>query len=328
VSPAVRTPAWRSALTAAVMPAALAIAAMTVTGTTAAAAAVAGRHSTPGGKPVTQTLGTAAQSGARSFWTRARMEAATPAGPAIQAGGSASPGVSPAAQATPTEPPGVPDPVTGNGVPTVGALFFTTFGVQVLHFCTASVVDSTAGDVVLTAAHCVYDGGPVGDLAYVPEWHAGTSPYGAWTVSSITVAAGWKQSQNPADDYAFLTVTPPSGTKKIQQVTGGLKLAVNAGYAHPIHVIGYNALSVLAIECSTKSFEFEAGQMEFYCNSFYDGVSGSPWITGFNPANGTGTVIGNVGGYEQGGDESWASYSDYYTSAVQQLFTQAQAQHA
>jgi V8-like Glu-specific endopeptidase len=323
-----RTPARRRALTAAVMSAGLAVGAMTVTGATAAAAAVASPRSTPAGKAVTQTLGTAAQSGARSFWTRARMEAATPAGPASRSAASVSPGAFPAAQPTPTEPPGVPDPSSFNGVLTVGALFFTTFGVQLLHFCTASVVDSTAGDVVLTAAHCVYDNGPVGDLAYVPEWHAGASPYGAWTVSSITVAAGWKQSQNPADDYAFLTVTPPSGTKKIQQVTGGLKLGVNTGYAHAIHVIGYNALSVLPMECVTKSFEFEVGQMEFYCNSFYDGVSGGPWVTGFNATTGGGTVIGNVGGFEQGGDESWASYSDYYTSAVQQLLTQAQAQRA
>ena len=45
------------------------------------------------------------------------------------------------------------------GTPPVGALFTTSAGQLGQHFCTASVVDSPAGDLVITAAHCV-SGGP------------------------------------------------------------------------------------------------------------------------------------------------------------------------
>jgi hypothetical protein len=65
----------------------------------------------------------------------------------------------------------------------------------------------------------------------VPGWHDGISPYGAWPVTSITVAAGWKQSQNPGLDFAFLKVSPSAGQHlPVQLVTGGLQLGVNAGY--------------------------------------------------------------------------------------------------
>ena len=52
----------------------------------------------------------------------------------------------------------------------------------------------------------------------------------------------------------------------------------------------------------------------FYCNNYQDGTSGGPWITHFNPVTGTGTVIGEIGGYEEGGDYAWQSFSPYYGS--------------
>ncbi len=267
---------------------------------------------------VTHTVGKAAQAAARSFWTTSRMESATPAGQAAPKGTQAS---------TAEPPPGIPNPTYFNGVRTVGALFFTT-GTHA-HFCTASVVDSATFDLVLTAAHCVYGTSYASNIAYVPQWHKGVSPYGSWPVKTITVATGWKQSQNPGLDFAFLAVTPPPGTSRpIQLVTGGLRLGINAGYAHRIYVVGYNDTDDQPIGCLTRSFEFEPGQLEFYCNSFWDGTSGGPWIVHFHPVTGRGTVIGDIGGYEQGGDYPWASYSDYYSQSTLRLFRIAQAEQA
>ena len=81
---------------------------------------------------VSHTVTRAAQSAAHSFRTRSRMESATPVGQAAPRGG--------AQAGTAEPPPGIPSQTYLDGVPTVGALFFTT-GTQA-HFCTASVVDS------------------------------------------------------------------------------------------------------------------------------------------------------------------------------------------
>jgi hypothetical protein len=264
---------------------------------------------------VVHSVGTAARTAASTFWTPARMAAAVNGENA-----AATP-----ADTTPTPPPGIPTATSFSGVPTVGALFFTT-GTQ-SHFCTASVVDSVRKDILLTAGHCVYSKAYATNIAFVPEYHDGLQPYGVWPVSSITVATGWQQSHDPDLDFAFLTVTPPAGTHRpIQQVTGGLKLGIDVGYAHSIEVIGINNTDDAPIGCATKSFEFEPTQIELYCHGFWDGTSGGPWIIHFNPHNGRGTVFGDIGGYEEGGDYEWASYSPTFGLPTLQLFIQAQSQ--
>jgi V8-like Glu-specific endopeptidase len=292
-----------------------------VAGLTAAGTAGATTSGSPDAQAVVHAVGTGAQAATRGFWTAARMKSATPAG-AAGSQISASPQASPSA--SPTAPAGIPNPTYFNGVPTVGALFFTT-GTQA-HFCTASVVNSARLDLVLTAAHCVYgSSGYAANVAYVPQWHQGVSPYGAWPVTTITVAEGWRQSQNPDLDFAFLAVAPPAGTSKpVQLVTGGLRLGVYRPYAQQITPIGYNNTDDEPIKCATRSFEFEPTQIAFYCNNYQDGTSGGPWITHFNPKTGTGTVIGEIGGYEQGGDYPWESFSPYYGWAILRLFVQAQ----
>jgi hypothetical protein len=221
-------------------------------------------------------------------------------------------------------PKGTPTAVLFSGVPTAGALFSTT-GKQV-HFCTASVVDSTVGDMVLAAAHCVFGTKPATNIEYVPEYHSGQRPYGAWAVATITVAAAWASSHNPDLDFAFLTVSKPSGQKnKIQAVTGGLTPGFTLWYAQKnIEVIGYNDTQSEPVKCQTSSFKFRTNQMEFYCHGYNTGTSGGPWIIGYNSKNGTGTVFGVIGGYLQGGQYEWASYSSYFGHQFRVLFEYAQ----
>jgi V8-like Glu-specific endopeptidase len=285
--------------------------AMAATGGTAAAAT----GSPQPGIGVVHGLSLAAQQATRAFWTPSRLATATPEQGGIKSNATAGP------------PPGTPTAVPSGGVPTVGALFFTT-GTQ-RHFCTASVVNSATANLILTAAHCVYSSTYASNIEFVPEYHAGQQPYGAWVVKTITVATGWQQSQDPNLDFAFLSVAPPAGTRlPIQFVTGGLWLGIDRGYRHQIEVIGYNNTDDAPVGCATKSFEFEADQMEFYCHDYWDGTSGGPWILGYDSHTGAGTVFGVIGGYEQGGDYEWASYSAYFGWSALQLFMQAEGQQA
>ena len=160
-------------------------------------------------------------------------------------------------------------------MPTVGALFFTT-GTQA-HFCSASVVNSFTLNVILTAAHCVYGSSFATNIEFVPRYHSGQQPFGAWPVQTITVARGWQRSHDQDLDFAFLTVAPPPGSHKpIQLVTGGLWLGINLGYAHPVEVIGYNNAGNAPIKCASASFKYERDQMKFFCLNYQDGTSGGP----------------------------------------------------
>lgn len=220
-----------------------------------------------------------------------------------------------------TAPKGTPTAVLFDGVPTVGALLRAG---RKGHFCTASVVDSAAGDLVVTAAHCVYTRarGYSGHLEFVPGYRDGKRPYGTWAVRKITVASGWRRFQDPNLDVAFLAVGSPRGPG-IQSRTGGLRLGTGGPGKETVVPAGYNDTDGRPVKCRTESFGFRPGQMEFYCRNFAGGTSGGPWIAGFNPRTGAGTVIGVIGGYEQGGDYDWASYSPYFSSAVRALFRRA-----
>jgi V8-like Glu-specific endopeptidase len=257
---------------------------------------------------ITHAVSSAAQRATQAFWTPAAMKAATPLA------------VPEPYKGTPPPPPKTPHPTKFSGVPTVGALFLTN-GPQ-RHFCTASVVNSLTADLVLTAAHCVYGSSAATNIEFVPEYHDGP-------VQTVTVASGWQKTHNPNLDFAFLRVSPPAGTYlPIQLVTGGLWLGIDQGYVHPIYVIGYNDPAPQPIGCATPSSRFEALQMQFYCAAYWNGTSGGPWITGYDSSNGTGTVIGVIGGYEQGGLVPWSSYSTYFGKPTLELFLQAQAQQA
>jgi V8-like Glu-specific endopeptidase len=274
-------------------------------------AALAAGGSTPTGGPaaaVVYRISTAQQRATLAYWTRGRMLAVTS-------------GVVPRAAAANVQPPkGIPTAVHFAGVPTTGALFFTTGGKA--HYCTASVVNSAVRDLLLTAAHCVYQKGPVRNIEYVPEYHNGHLPFGAWTIQGVNVARSWINSHNVNFDFAFLSVAQSNG-KNIQAVTGGLTMRFNLWYSQNIEVIGYNDTDNNPISCATKSFRYIPGQMEFYCHGFWDGTSGGPWIIGYNAKTGTGNVFGVIGGFEQGGTYDWASYSSYFNSQTRALFVQA-----
>ena len=70
----------------------------------------------------------------------------------------------------PTVPPALLHGRFYDGTPAVGALFTISGGQLGQHFCTASVVDSPVGDLVITAAHCLQGKQP-GQVAFVPEYH-------------------------------------------------------------------------------------------------------------------------------------------------------------
>jgi hypothetical protein len=63
--------------------------------------------------------------------------------------------------------------------------------------------------------------------------------------------------------------------------------------------------------------------MRFNCDGFPNGTSGSPWVTNVNPSTGLGTVIGVIGGYEEGGNTPQVSYSSYFDQDITDLYNTA-----
>ena len=232
------------------------------------------------------------------------------------AGGRTSPDATPA---------GVPTAGLFGGSPTIGALFYATG--RNPRVCTAAVVDSTSGNLVVTSAHCIVGRGFATNLEYVPDYSDGRAPYGLWPVTAITVARGWRHGHNPNLDLAFLTVAAVHG-RQVQAATGGLAMGFNLSYDQTIEAVAYNNGNIEPVRCATRSFRFRTGQVEFLCGGFHDGTSGAPWVAGYDPGNGAGTLVGVLGGYEGGGVYQWASYSPYFGSALRAVYQMAELRSA
>jgi Trypsin-like peptidase domain len=213
------------------------------------------------------------------------------------------------------------------GVAAVGALFLESSGKLGQHFCTASVVDSPHGDLAVTAAHCVT--GVSSQVVFVPGYANGTEPYGIWQVTHVYTDQAWQSSQDPNDDVAFLQLSgTPGDTEPIEAVTGAEQLATGASDAagqELVQVIGYPDGADQPVTCVNWTKIFSPTQLEFDCGGYTNGTSGGPFLANVSTSSGEGTVIGVIGGYEQGGDTPQVSYSAAFGTAVAGLYQTAEA---
>jgi V8-like Glu-specific endopeptidase len=208
---------------------------------------------------------------------------------------------------------------------TVGALFTLTSAGQLgSHFCTASVVDSPAGDLVVTAAHCM-NGRTPSEVAFVPGYSRGMQPFGVWTVSRIIEDKEWISSADPDDDFAFLVVHQTGANGGVEELTGGEAIGIDEPAGQTVKVAGYPDDLDGMISCENTATDFSPTQYRFDCGGFTDGTSGSPLLADVGTPGGRETVIGVIGGYQQGGDTPSVSYAAKFSSSLSALYQTALA---
>ncbi len=214
-------------------------------------------------------------------------------------------------------------PAAGPAV--VGALF--TGSLSGGHFCTASVVASPGQNLLMTAAHCIYDGSKGGyaqDVAFVPGYHDGQAPYGIWTAERMLVSPQWVHGADPDYDVGFIVLRPLHG-RNIQQVLGANEPGWSPGYTSLVRVSAYPSSSGSPVTCVNRTSQESVTQLEFDCGGFAGGTSGGPWVLQPASPSRVATVIGVIGGYQEGGDSPSVSFSPYFGSGIRQLYEQAGA---
>ncbi len=204
----------------------------------------------------------------------------------------------------------------------VGAIFTMSGGRLGSHFCSGSVVDSPAGDLVLTAAHCTSH---EGQLAFVPDYSNGHEPYGVWLVSKTIVDQHWQSGSDANDDFAFLVVHRPGARTSLQDLTGGEALGVGESAGQMVTVAGYPGDLNNQISCRNVAMAFSQTQLQFDCGGFAGGTSGSPLLADASSGD-AGTVIGVIGGYQQGGLTPSVSYAARFGPSMAALYRTAIAE--
>jgi hypothetical protein len=228
----------------------------------------------------------------------------------------------------------VAQPTTGTSTatppnPTVGALFFPSAGglgpaFGLPHTCTGSVVHSATHDLVLTAAHCLLTPGSA--LQFAPGYTNGAMPYGLWTVTKVFVNAAWNSTHDEQHDYAFLRVAPRTVggvSRHIEDVTGANTLGLAPASGTTVTITGYRLGSNDSQFGCTSTTYLHGVYPAFDCDGFVDGTSGSPWLVG---ASGSATVVGVIGGLQQGGCTATTSYTSPFGADTVRDFQRAQTQ--
>lgn len=205
----------------------------------------------------------------------------------------------------------------GHGSSAVGALFVRAVGITVNNpFCTASIVPSPKGNLLITAGHCLGEV-PVDDMTFAPFYHDGIRPFGTWRVISQVFAPQWIPGGDPDADFAFLTVNG-----NVQKLAGAEQLGLSSPVPASVTVEGYLFAGGMTV-CAQKPVIIYAAnqkQLKLNCSGFPNGSSGGPFLKNINKRSGLGTIVGVIGGYQEGGNNSNVEYSSPISSSLMSLY--------
>lgn len=234
------------------------------------------------------------------FWTKERMESATPMDllirntnrPASEVKRGLPKVVKPTKVGTLAFPHGG-GPWTGGGkvTTTAGRVFFTYQGRTAS--CSGNAVTSANKNTVITAGHCVkLDGAWHTDWVFVPGYDNGNRPFGTWTARQTLATAQWAASEDINHDVGAAVVNPLNG-QNLVDVVGGQGIAFNQARGQAMYAFGYPAASPYdgerLIYCSGNVFnDFLLSQGIGMGCDMTGGSSGGPWFLTFDESSGTG----------------------------------------
>jgi hypothetical protein len=232
------------------------------------------------------------------------------------------------ASAPPASPPRTSAPVQRLGQPQqkavagpvdpdkrVGAIFIDG---GPLHVCTGSVVHSTGGNLMMTAAHCLAG---ASKITFVPGFagDAPPAPTEVWKADAVYLDPRWTASKDPSADYAIARLSNDAGSSVESHAGLALTLGTTPPPGSHVTVMGYPAgVGGAPIGCQASTSLTEGGFPSFPCEGLVDGTSGAPWVSGT-------TLTGVIGGFERGGCAANVSYSAPFDAQTAQLLARADA---
>ena len=170
-------------------------------------------------------------------------------------------------------------------------------------YCTAQSITGAPKNIIVTAAHCVYDPG-VGfkpGWTFVPAERNGLAPYGQYRWASARVLTGWTTGGGRRNDVAIIRLqNNPSTGQPVSYYTGWLGWHINYPYVRNLHSIGYasNFSTQWTSMCSAESYFASCEGTDVVvkgCNMTY-GSSGGAWIQQYKPYEISGYVESVVSG--------------------------------
>lgn len=192
----------------------------------------------------------------------------------------------------------------------VGRLSFTT--PNGTSYCSGT---SISGNVMLTAAHCLYDSTNnrwYSNWVLTPAYRAGSAPYGTFAARQCWVLSAWVNQTGSFSintwtrhDVGVCKMGTNSAGRTLNSSVGWMGRQWNAPYVRHFHDLGYpfrdynnNLLPNAGLflrACVAESFVQTTDTRGIGCN-LGGGISGGPWMVGYAP----GVVSGFADGVNSG----------------------------
>jgi hypothetical protein len=202
----------------------------------------------------------------------------------------------------------------------VGRISFTT--PSGTSYCTGT---SISNNVMLTAAHCVYDttnNQAYTNFAFTPAYRNGSAPYGTFPATTCRVLAAWQNLTGTFTingwtkyDVAVCNMGPNSASTTLNNAVGYMGRQVNFPYVRHFHALGYpfrnyNDVPIASAgaylyACVAESFQQTTDTRGMGCG-VSRGMSGGPWVVGYAPAVVTGNADGVTSGFFVGTQNLYA----------------------
>ena len=203
-----------------------------------------------------------------------------------------------------------------------------------MYQCSGSVIDSSAGDLLLTAGHCVIEpetGMIASYVAFVPGYREGAEPFGVWSATGYGTTSLWESSvgtEEPDEggDVAILRLqNRESDGQSIQNVVGGLGIGFNQARNQTYTQYGYPAEEPYDGERLYSNTTAYAGEDTSFspptmriASDFTGGASGGPWTVGEKSSP---TVLSVTDYYYE--KEPGYMFGPYFGTAVKALYEAA-----
>lgn len=200
---------------------------------------------------------------------------------------------------------------------TCGKLFFTQGGSGF-----AGSASLVAPNILLTAGHCVYEGGWSANIAFYPSYgeRKSSDPAYVFSPSYIACWTAWSQQGNKAYDYGMMWIDSAPG-----HLIGWLGTLWNASTSgRTWDAVGYPATPNPPFSGNTMdqaigqyASSSTAGTIGLNNDNMEHGSSGGPWITTWNEASPT-----HANGLQSFHtvDGSSTEYGPYFTQDLNGLF--------
>jgi V8-like Glu-specific endopeptidase len=288
-------------------------------------------------QPAVRAAATTAAEQARvtKFWTKERMENATPMDTLVRDVkrplSEVKRGLPKVVKPTKIGALAFPNgggPYDGGGkvVTTTGRVFFTYQGRTAS--CSGDAVTSGNNSTVLTAGHCVkLEGAWHTDWVFVPGYDNGERPHGTWTARQTLATAQWDASEDINHDVGAAVVNQLDG-KNLVDVVGGQGVAFNQDRGQDMYAFGYPAADPYdgekLIYCSGTVFDdFLLSQgIGMGCDQT-GGASGGPWFLTFDEGAGTG-IQNSVNSFKYNFLPQFM-FGPYFGDSAEDVYNRAQA---